>query len=48
MFTPQEVYRQWANDLRVECDYDEATIIRAIKRRLGILSIEEAHHQENP
>lgn len=48
MFVPQEVYRQWANDLRVECDYDEIEIIRAIKARLGIMHMEDTYHRENP
>jgi len=48
MFVPQEVYRQWANDLRVDCEYDESEIIRTIKSRLGILHIEEIYHQDNP
>ena len=44
-FIPQEVYRRWANEIRVEGDYDEAIIYRALKDKLGITEYEEAHRR---
>lgn len=35
-FVPAEAYRQWANGIRSEFDYQEDDIIAEIKRRLGL------------
>lgn len=35
-FVPAEAYRQWANGIRSEFDYQEDDIIREIKARLGL------------
>lgn len=40
IFIPQGVYRRWAQEVRAECDYEEAEIHRTLKDRLGITPYE--------
>lgn len=47
-FIPQQVYRNWANALRVEFDYEESAIVQELKNRLGITPYEDAHRRDNP
>lgn len=36
LFVPTEVYRRWANEVRVDCDYVESEIEILLKQKLGI------------
>lgn len=41
-FLPMQVYRRWANQLRVECNYDEEAIKTELQERLGMTPYIEA------
>ena len=44
LFLPTEAYRRWANQVRIENDYDEAAIAEWVKDTLGITPYLERGH----